>query len=272
MASLSSSTELSFRSFDYIKGNERKDFTSDDNKECPICLEELTPIGPIEVRVNCCSKIFHAHCLAKNILHGRNNKQKCPLCRQIVIKPEELERKLHEEKKHPQGLVALSFPQQVVSVRGQMAHDFEELIARRMSALQLSNRFLAVTDGLQSDVRQQILSEVLSSYRDRIGDAVLQEIVNIALDEYDMTIPPVGDNHPYNEGVPGNLFGTTEPNSHEVIEILDYRYQYVDRNNQQHVRANRCSCPNECKIAAVCLFILGVIAWGGYCVFANRRS
>jgi hypothetical protein len=64
------------------------DASHEDEKECCICMKNITNFDDAFIMYNCCGKIFHNECMTKNIIYQNFN---CPLCNiHINIKHEEM--------------------------------------------------------------------------------------------------------------------------------------------------------------------------------------
>ena len=55
-----------------------------DKDKCTICLEEIGENDCVKTK---CGHRFHFSCLYKNIKKNRSSGDKCPLCREVYIKP-----------------------------------------------------------------------------------------------------------------------------------------------------------------------------------------
>lgn len=216
-----------------------------DNTICPICREDIL-LHHVVMKVHCCFKNFHAPCLDPYFRKFRGTR--CPLCRRNIVKT------LPEGKKP-------SLSQLVVEVGASVAWSFENFASNRIMAEQLVDSFLEATVGQSSVMRQQIFSEIMSQYQERIDEKTRQAVSSVLLTDLEMAeddAKVVQSRERPLMAIPGNLRSTVEPETSIFIDIPPPPVIRVRR------RAVNCPCPPECKIMTIFIGIICLLVWGGY--------
>lgn len=201
-------------------------FEDSRNKDCLICHVKLDA-RDVVIKVNCCSKNFHAKCLDRN--YRQNKTLDCPHCKRILITPSITTN--HTNR-----------------VKAEVGEDFESFIASRIQIEGLTESILSSTVGLSTSVRQQVFYDIMSDYKDRISEDVRGQIA----DELtaDLKSQQVQE---YKEGpfvaIPGNLRLTTE------VELSDVA---VSVRPQRVIRppADRDTCSDECKLGGIIVVLM----------------